>query len=954
MQIDIKFIGAFRDIVKDGKSQVTVNDETTVKSVIEQLAAKYGNELTRRIVNNEGQIQKDVNIIVGENVVHDVNQKLGHNIEDIKIFIMNPVAGGSPTKEAVQEDVWIDSMCSTCYSHCPIRVHRKNGVVVKIEGNPDCPSTNGRLCAKGLSGIMLLYDPNRVNTPLKRTNPEKGIGVDPKWEPISWDEAINITVEKLAKVRSEDPRKLLVTVSTGNTALHKDGYLFAQAFGTINAWNSGAGTHCGAAEHIMGAIMHHAWAWQPDPDYTRLFLNFGSPAGFGAHYSNVAMSQRVAEARIKRMKHIVIDPWMGMAAEKADEWIPIRPGTDACLVLSMINLLLNEYHIYDSESLKHHTNAPYLIGPDGYYVRDTLTGKPMVWDALANAPKVYDDSAIKDFALDGNFTVNKVSCKPAFALLKEHVKKYTPDYASEITTIPGETIKRLAKEFGETASIGSTINIQGKEMPYRPVMLGYFKGPQGHRHAAMTAMAFETLTEIIGSSSVPGGLIAPGARSLGNPWNPEWAWEPRVGPDGFLTIDPRGWPVASYNPYPPREAKLPQSVTLIECVPTPGSTSFVPMVMANPEKFGIPYKIEAHLNFGSNYLLTCADPALVAKAFKDVFTVSFNLYLDESTDFADIVLPDACYLERYDIDLDWPTVCGAPTDYWTMHLRQPVIKPQYERRQTHDIILEIADRLGMREELYAAFNFGYHITGEYALNPKNKYTLKEIIDRRYKSDFGAEHGVEWFEKNSVLKWPKKVEEIYWRPFVPVRVPIYFEFFKKIREQVQRIKQQSGIPFDVEDFQPLPDWKPCPSFLDKRPDYDLYAIYFRAPFHSFTFTNNNAWLDEISRIDPYNYKVTISHRTAAAKGIKEGDKVTIESASTGEKVKAIAHIAKALHPEIAAIAGSGGHWSKNLPIATQEWKGINFEWLLPLDFEHVDTVSFNQDLCVKVKISKLNE
>ena len=101
------------------------------------------------------------------------------------------------------------------------------------------------------------------------------------------------------------------------------------------------------------------------------------------------------------MKHVVIDPWMGMAGEKADEWIPIRPGTDAALALAMINLLLNELGIYNPQALKHHTNAPYLIGPNGCYVRGGETGKPLVWDCLTRQAKAYDDSSIKEFALEG-------------------------------------------------------------------------------------------------------------------------------------------------------------------------------------------------------------------------------------------------------------------------------------------------------------------------------------------------------------------------------------------------------------------------------------------------------------------------------------------------------------------------------------------------------------------------
>ena len=82
------------------------------------------------------------------------------------------------------DDAWIPSACGMCYNQCGIRGHRVDGTLIKIEGNPDNPIGRGRLCARGLAGIQLLYDPHRVNYPLRRTNPEKGIGVDPQGEKI--------------------------------------------------------------------------------------------------------------------------------------------------------------------------------------------------------------------------------------------------------------------------------------------------------------------------------------------------------------------------------------------------------------------------------------------------------------------------------------------------------------------------------------------------------------------------------------------------------------------------------------------------------------------------------------------------------------------------------------------------------------------------------------------------
>ena len=849
----------------------------------------------------------------------------------------------------MKDGVWIKSACSMCFSQCAIRVNRVDGVVVKIEGNPDCPTSRGGLCAKGASGIMLLYDPNRVNVPLKRTNPEKGIGIDPKWVEISWEEALNTITEKLRKIRADDPRKLLAI----NTVTHVDGgrmnLSFASAFGTPNKLNSGAGIHCGNGVHLLSGLMQCTWTRMPDPNYVNYYLNFGCPAGFGKYYSVTAMAQRMADARIRGMKHVAIDPWMGTTTYKGDEWIPIRPGTDAALALAMVNLLLNEYGIYDVMSIKQYTNGPYLVGVDDYYVRDKKTQKPLIWDSVDKKAKTYDDATIKDVAIDGSYSVDGAMAMPAFSLIKEHVKKYTLEMASQITTVPAETIRRLAKEFGEAAQIGSTIIIEHKKLPYRPVSVGFFKGAQGHRHSALTCMALGLLQEIVGANNVPGGSLGMNSRSFGYPETSQPSYSPSEGPDGLLKVGFQWVPPA---PWPVREAKKPEDIGMQELVPTAGVSPLFPWGITEREKYKIPYKLEFVMQMGGNYIMAIADPRVLEKAFKeDIFTAAFSLYLDESTEFADIVLPDACYLERLDLQVDWVSSI-SPVDEWAWHIRQPVVEPMFQRRPAQQVLLELAERLGILDNMYGEMNVKYDFREPYTLNPTNKYTWEDIVDRRLKGYFGPERGLDWFKENGLIRWPKKVEEVYWRPFVKARAPIYFEHFRRVGEQIEKIKQEYGIPgFDTSDFQPLPDWKPCASHEEKRPQYDLYGIYYRVPVQTFTSTYNNPWLDEVSRTDPYVYHIAINTETAKKKGIRDGDRVIIESAGTGHKVEGRAALTEGVHPEVIAYVSGGGHWAKHLPVASQQEKGICPEWLIPLSWDYIDTVSFNLDLCVKVKVTK---
>jgi molybdopterin-containing oxidoreductase family molybdopterin binding subunit len=90
-----------------------------------------------------------------------------------------------------------------CYNCCGIRVERVDGRIVNIEGDPEAPNSKGHICAKGKARFLDLYDPDRVLRPLKRGNPEKGLGVDPQWQEISWDEAFETITERLDKVRRD-------------------------------------------------------------------------------------------------------------------------------------------------------------------------------------------------------------------------------------------------------------------------------------------------------------------------------------------------------------------------------------------------------------------------------------------------------------------------------------------------------------------------------------------------------------------------------------------------------------------------------------------------------------------------------------------------------------------------------------------------------------------------------
>ena len=187
-----------------------------------------------------------------------------------------------------------------CFAACGIVAHRVDGVLVKIEGDPDCPASAGHLCAKGQAGLIGVYDPARVKAPLIRTNPRKGIGVDPKWQEISWDAALDILIDKLTKVRENDPRGLVCRPSIRSRFLfHSPGWAIALARRTAD-W---VGYYCGNYLHASMYLTNGAFHSDFDLDYCNYAILLGNQQGFhgGAErYGDGAQDGRRAPPRDAR------------------------------------------------------------------------------------------------------------------------------------------------------------------------------------------------------------------------------------------------------------------------------------------------------------------------------------------------------------------------------------------------------------------------------------------------------------------------------------------------------------------------------------------------------------------------------------------------------------------------------------------------------------------------------
>src|SRR5512140_992135 len=246
--------------------------------------------------------------------------------------------------------------CYMCACRCGIRVHLRDGEVRYIDGNPNHPVNKGVICAKGASGIMKQHSPARLTQPLKRKRgADRGAA---EFEPISWDEAFAILEERLGRIRATDPKQF--ALFTGRDQMQALTGLFARQFGTPNYAAHGGFCSVNMAAGMIYTIGGSFWEFGgPDLERAKLFLMIGTAED---HHSNPL---KIAISKFKRAggRFVSINPIRTGYSAIADEWIPIRPGTDGALLMALCHELLR-LDLCDREFLAQYTNAGYLVRTD--------------------------------------------------------------------------------------------------------------------------------------------------------------------------------------------------------------------------------------------------------------------------------------------------------------------------------------------------------------------------------------------------------------------------------------------------------------------------------------------------------------------------------------------------------------------------------------------------------------
>ncbi|MEO5771952.1 MAG: molybdopterin-dependent oxidoreductase, partial [Burkholderiaceae bacterium] len=570
--------------------------------------------------------------------------------------------------------------CYMCACRCGIRVHLENGALRYIDGNPNHPLNQGVICAKGAAGIMKQVSPARLTQPLlRKPGSERGAG---EFEPISWERAFELLTERLQTIRSTDPKKF--ALFTGRDQMQALTGLFARQFGTPNYAAHGGFCSVNMAAGMIYTIGGSFWEFGgPDLDRAKLFVMIGTAED---HHSN---PMKIAISKFKRAggRFISINPVRTGYSAIADEWIPIKPGTDGALFMALLHELI-AHDLIDRPFLKRFTNAPQLVILDecdreGLFAfdPDPAKGPPgdgrnphnkLVWDLPSQSVKAAYPEGIADgcdSALEGRYTLpDGTHVAPAFQLLRERVASCTPEWAAAITGIAAERIRKLARELGDTALKQAFelpipwTDAWGKVHPTtqaRPVAFHAMRGLAAHSNGFQTVRSLAVLMSLLGTIDAPGGFrhkapyprhIVPNYRAFNDP--------DLIKPNTPLNSAPLGFPAS-----PEELAVYPDGSPIridhaFSWEHPLSAHGMMHNVIGNATK-GDPYRIDTLLIFMANMawnssMNTMAVREMLNRKHADgqyqiPFLVVCDAFQSETVAFADLVLPDTTYLERHDV-----------------------------------------------------------------------------------------------------------------------------------------------------------------------------------------------------------------------------------------------------------------------------------------------------------------
>lgn len=838
--------------------------------------------------------------------------------------------------------------CYMCACRCGIKVHLKDGKLRYIEGNRDHPVNRGVLCGKGSAGIMTAISPARLRKPLKRVGP-RGAG---EFIEIEWDEAMTIVTDRLARIRATDPHKF--ALFTGRDQSQSLTGHFARMFGTMNFAAHGGFCSVNMAAGGLYSVGGAFWEFgEPDWDHAKLFLLFGVAED---HDSN-PIKLGLATLKSRGAKIVSINPIRTGYSAIADEFVAITPGTDGLFVMALIHCLLESGSV-DTEFLIRYTNAHYLVidapgaADNGLFARDEA-GRVLAFDR--GARELVDAAALGiDPALLGSFTLpDGRTARPAFAILAERYSNtsYAPEAVAARCGVAAADIRRIAGEIAEVA-FNQAISLDqqwtdtaGRTHPTmtgRPVAMHAMRGISAHSNGFHTCRAIHVLQMLIGAVDTPGSWRYKSPYPKPIPAGP--------GPggtvhdaDGSLTATVLGFPSGPEDLLVDDDGEALRLDHAFSWEAPLGIHGLMHMAIAEAHAGG-PERIDTLFLYMSNMAWNSAmNPGETTRMLADHdgagnYRIPFVIYADafasETVAYADLVLPDTTYLERYDCIslLDRPIGSAhGPADA----IRVPVLKPDRDVRPFQDVLIDLAGRLGLPHFVDAEGRKLYDSYADYMVNHQRKPGVGPLAGFRGADGTAIGKGApnpdqlqRYVENKGFWRHHLPAEQLYYKHAnrayltgakemglidsdAQIVLHLYSEILQKFRLAAdghgsrvppERLRAQVRTVMD-----PLPIWyPPVEETMTDLQRFPLHAVTQRpmAMYHS--WGSQNAWLRQILSEN----RLYLHRDLAARHDLVDDDWIEVESRNG--RVKCQIRVMEGVNPNTVwtwnAIGKRTGAWA----------------------------------------------
>jgi anaerobic selenocysteine-containing dehydrogenase len=777
----------------------------------------------------------------------------------------------------------IHGYCALCIARCGTVATVEEGRFTRLDPDPSHP-TGQAICAKGRAAPELVYHPERLTSPLRRTRP-KG-DPDPGWERIGWDEALNLTASAMRRVAERHgPQAVAFTVSSPSTTAIGDSTGFIQrlanAFGTPNrnitldlcGWGRAFATRYTFG---VGSVGAGGMGAMPDIANSGVLLLWG----YNPAFTRLTHATAVVAALKRGLRLIVIDPRHVGLATKADLWLRVRPGTDGALALGLAHLML-ERGWYDRDFIRTWSNGPLLVRADTGRLlteHDLVSGgnarRALAWDGPTARLLSYDtatgryDGDSGSLALEGEYRITtpqgEVICHPAFELYARLCRRYPPEAVEAICWIPRAQVEEAARLLWHA----------------RPVSYYAYSGHEHHANVTQTARAMSLLYALTGSFDRPGGNV--------------------------LFAAPPAAPMTGQEL--PSAQHMAPTVGLAERPLGPARWGFVTtrdLYRAILE--GTPYPVRAVIGFGANMLVAHADGRQGREALKALeFYTHADLFMNPTAELADVVLPVASAFEREALKIGFEV---SPEAQSLIQLRQAVVPPPGEARSDTDIIFDLATRLGLAPQFW---NSDIEAAYRHQLAPTG-VTLEQLR--------AAPGGV--------------------------RVPLQTRHAKYAEPDANGVPRGFATPshkvelysqtFLEHGYTPLPDFTEPPSNPVTRPELAARFPLILTSAKSSLFCQTQHHALPSLRKRARHPEVELHPTAAQARGIANGDWVSIETPAG--RVRARARLNDQLDPRVAV--GAHGWWQACAEIGAPGYDpfgpmGANFNLLI--DTAALDPVS----------------